>query len=127
MEQSNLQDTTHCQRVTSALARVGDKWSVLTVVQLEASPKRFSELRRAIGAISQKMLTTTLRGLERDGLISRTVYPTKPPSVEYALTDMGLELVMPVRALGTWVIKNLERIETARAAFDSSLSPARGL
>lgn len=75
-------------------------------MELEAAPKRFSGLRRAVRGISQKMLTLTLRALERDGLVTRTVNPTKPPSVEYALTDLGAELVVPVRALGAGSLKN---------------------
>jgi DNA-binding HxlR family transcriptional regulator len=91
-------------------------------MQLEAEPRRFSELRRAISGISQKMLTLTLRGLERDGFITRTVYPTNPPSVEYALTDLGREMVVPVKALGVWVLGNLHRIESARSRFDAEAS-----
>lgn len=119
MKASNLVETDDCHRATEALARVGDKWSVLIIMQLEEEPKRFSELRRAIGGISQKMLTLTLRGLERDGFIQRTVYATKPPSVEYALSDLGKEMVVPVRTLGTWVLDNLHRIESARRRFDN--------
>ncbi|MCD9124983.1 helix-turn-helix transcriptional regulator [Luteimonas sp. C4P040a] len=88
-------------------------------MELAAAPKRFSEVRRALDGISQKMLTATLRGLERDGFVTRTVYPTKPPSVEYALTALGQEMVVPVRALGTWLVANVERVETARRLFDS--------
>jgi len=117
MKPSYFVETTDCHRATEALARVGDKWSVLIIMQLEAEAKRFSELRRAVDGISQKMLALTLRGLEREGFITRTVYPTKPPSVEYALTDLGRELVVPVRALGTWVLDNLHRIENARHRF----------
>jgi DNA-binding HxlR family transcriptional regulator len=91
-------------------------------MQLDAEPRRFSELRRAISGISQKMLTLTLRGLERDGFITRTVYPTNPPSVEYALTDLGSEMVVPVKALGVWVLGNLHRIESARDRFDAEAS-----
>ena len=118
MTQGHILETNDCHRVTNALARVGDKWAVLIVMQLDAEPRRFSELRRAISGISQKMLTLTLRGLERDGFITRTVYPTNPPSVEYALTDLGNEMVVPVKALGVWVLSNLHRIESARSRFD---------
>jgi DNA-binding HxlR family transcriptional regulator len=117
--QRNLSDTDDCQRASSALARIGDKWSILIVMQLEPRPRRFSELRREIGGISHKMLAVTLRGLEREGYITRSVYPTKPPSVEYALTDLGREMVVPVLALGTWVLDNLPRIEGARERFDA--------
>jgi DNA-binding HxlR family transcriptional regulator len=120
--QGHILETDDCHRVTNALARVGDKWAVLIVMQLDAEPKRFSELRRAISGISQKMLTLTLRGLERDGFITRTVYPTNPPSVQYALTDLGSEMVVPVKALGVWVLGNLHRIESARSRFDAAAS-----
>lgn len=120
MEQGNATETTAtaCHPVTEALARAGDKWTIQIVMQLENGPQRFSELRRNVGGISQKMLALTLRGLERDGFVSRTVYPTKPPSVDYSLTDLGREMVVPVRALGVWVIDNLHRIELARRNFD---------
>lgn len=108
-----------CQRATAALARVGDKWSVLIFMQLEIEARRFSDLKRHISGISPKMLAQTLRGLEREGFVSRTVFPTNPPSVEYALTDLGREMAVPVRAVGTWVLDNLSRIEDARGRFDA--------
>ena len=120
MKQGNIQETQACNLLTEALSRIGDKWTIQIVMELEPIPKRFSELRRSVGGISQKMLTLTLRGLERDGLVTRTVYPTKPPSVEYALTDLGKEMVVPVRALGGWVIENLPLIEEARQRFDAA-------
>lgn len=122
MELGNLSETADCHRATEALARVGDKWSVLIFMQLEIEPRRFSELKRQISGISPKMLALTLRGLEREGFVSRTVYPTKPPSVEYALTDLGREMAVPVRALGMWVLDNLPRIESARQQFDAAVS-----
>src|SRR5881398_283049 len=91
-----------CRAVSDVLARVGDKWSVLVVTRLGGGPLRFNELRRSIGGISQRMLTLTLRGLERDGLITRTVFPTIPPRVDYELTDLGRGLSKPVEALGKW-------------------------
>jgi DNA-binding HxlR family transcriptional regulator len=120
VELGNLSETLDCHRATDVLSRVGDKWSVLIFMQLEIEPRRFSELRRLIGGISPKMLAATLRGLEREGFISRTVFPTKPPSVEYALTDLGREMAVPVRALGTWVLDNLVRIEEARNQYDAA-------
>jgi DNA-binding HxlR family transcriptional regulator len=87
-------------------------------MQLEAGPQRFSTLRRAVAGISQKMLAQTLKGLERDGFVTRTVYPTKPPSVDYVLTELGREMVVPVKLLGTWVNANLDRIDSARHHFD---------
>jgi DNA-binding HxlR family transcriptional regulator len=101
------------------LARVGDKWSVLVVSRLGEGPMRFNELRRSIGGISQRMLTLTLRGLERDGLITRTAFPTIPPRVDYALTALGRDLLNPVSALGTWAIRNQAKIARAREQFDS--------
>src|SRR5437762_378320 len=109
-----------CPAVREVLDRVGDKWSVLVVGLLSDGRRRFSELRRAIEGISQRMLTLTLRGLERDGLISRTVYPTIPPRVDYELTALGKSLQTPVIALGQWAYENLSQIEAARAAFDAT-------
>lgn len=111
-------DETACQAISDVLSRVGDKWTVLVVELLSRGPMRFSELRRRIGNISQKMLTATLRGLERDGLVTRTVYPTVPPRVDYALTDLGSELRAPVNALAGWARENIGRINDARRRFD---------
>ena len=122
LEPGYVNETTPCTRLTCALARVGDKWSIQIVMQLEAGPVRFNTLKRATVGISQKMLAATLRALERDGFVSRTVYATKPPSVEYALTELGVEMVAPVRALGMWVAANLDRIERAQARFDKRRS-----
>jgi DNA-binding HxlR family transcriptional regulator len=107
-----------CRAISDVLARIGDKWSVLVVTRLGAAPVRFNELRRSIGGISQRMLTLTLRGLERDGLITRTVFPTVPPRVEYALTSLGRDLLEPVSALGTWALQNQAKIARARERFD---------
>jgi DNA-binding HxlR family transcriptional regulator len=109
-----------CRAVSDVLARIGDKWSVLVVSRLGNGQLRFNELRRAIGGISQRMLTLTLRGLERDGLITRTVYPTIPPRVDYALTSLGRDLLNPVSALGAWAIRNQPKIARARAEFDGN-------
>jgi DNA-binding HxlR family transcriptional regulator len=105
--------------VSDILQRIGDKWTVLVVGKLGAGPMRFNELRSAVGGISQKMLTTTLRGLERDGFVTRTVFPTIPPRVDYELTDLGAELLEPVHALGEWARKNIERVNVARERFDA--------
>jgi DNA-binding HxlR family transcriptional regulator len=107
-----------CRAVSDILGRVGDKWTVLVVGYLSEGPMRFSELRRSIGGISQKMLTTTLRGLERDGFVTRTVTPTIPPRVDYELTALGRDLMVPVKALGDWAKRNRARVEKARAQFD---------
>ena len=109
---------TDCRTVTEILSRVGDKWSVQVVVQLGTGPKRFNELRRIVGGISQRMLTLTLRGLERDGLVTRTVYPTVPPRVDYQLTGLGCSLLNTVRGLGEWAIRNRDEILEARRRFD---------
>jgi len=111
-----------CVAVREVLNRVGDKWSVLIVQLLADGPKRFSELRRAIEGISQRMLTLTLKGLERDGLVTRTVYPTIPPRVEYELTDLGRTLRKPIQALAQWAQENRERIQQSRNHYDGQLS-----
>ena len=108
-----------CRVVGTVLARVGDKWSILVVMTLTDGPRRFNELKRIIGGISQRMLTFTLRGLERDGLVSRTVTPTIPPRVDYELTALGRSLQVPVQALGRWAFANLPAIEAARTRFDA--------
>jgi DNA-binding HxlR family transcriptional regulator len=107
-----------CRAIGDVLSRVGDKWSVLIVTRLGVGPLRFNALRRSIGGISQRMLTLTLRGLERDGLVTRTVFPTIPPRVDYALTALGRDLLQPVSALGTWALRNQDKIARARAQFD---------
>lgn len=109
-----------CRAVGSILARVGDKWSVLVIMQLAGGSRRFNELKRTIGGISQRMLTLTLRGLERDGLVKRTVFPTIPPRVDYELTALGHSLKTPVENLGRWALSNLPEIVSARAKFDSN-------
>lgn len=113
-------DHSQCRRVAPILSRVGDKWSILIVMTLAGGTKRFSELKRLIDGISQRMLTHSLRGLERDGLVTRAVYPTIPPRVDYALTDLGRSLCVPVMALGQWVQTHLDEIDAARAAFDAA-------
>ncbi|APR81106.1 Redox-sensing transcriptional regulator QorR, putative [Minicystis rosea] len=102
------------------LDRIGDKWSTLVLVTLADGPRRFSEVRRAIPDISKRMLTQTLRDLERDGLIARTVFPTKPPSVEYRLTPLGETILEPLRALADWANRSHEAIKNARLAFDAT-------
>jgi DNA-binding HxlR family transcriptional regulator len=109
-----------CRAVSAILARVGDKWSVLIVNLLGGGPKRFTEIKRMVGGISQRMLTLTLRGLERDGLVTRTVFPTIPPRVDYALTDLGRSLWVPVEALGAWARTHQGEIAAARRRFDEA-------
>ena len=106
--------------VRDVLDRIGDKWSVLIVRELRHGPVRFGVLRRQISDISQRMLTETLRHLQRDGFVSRHVYPTVPPSVEYALTDLGYSLLVPLGQLAEWSAQNHEAVRTARQIFDSS-------
>ena len=107
-----------CQAVGSILSRIGDKWTVLIVMSLAKGPLRFSALKRTIGGISQRMLTLTLRGLERDGLVTRTMFATVPPRVDYELTALGHSLRVPLEALGSWAFANLAEVEQARSAFD---------
>lgn len=109
-----------CRAVGAILGRIGDKWSVLIIQRLGEGPRRFNEIKRIISGISQRMLTLTLRNLERDGLVSRKVTPTVPPRVDYALTDLGRDLLIPVSALGQWAIQHTPCIEAARARFDAS-------
>src|SRR5882724_9947351 len=115
---STLHVPEDCRAVSEVLDRIGDKWSVLVVAMLGEGPKRFNELRRAIASISQRMLTLTLRGLERDGLVTRTVFPTIPPRVDYELTALGRALWKPVEALGKWASDHQAEIESARTRFD---------
>jgi DNA-binding HxlR family transcriptional regulator len=115
-EPAALLDT--CRPVRLILARVGDKWSVLIVMALCDGPRRFNEVKRAIGTISQRMLTLTLRGMERDGLVKRTVLPTKPPRVDYELTELGHSLREPIEQLGKWAIDNEVEITHAQTDFD---------
>src|SRR5262249_16132319 len=107
-----------CRPDASVLSRVGDKWTVLVIMLLAGGPRRFNELKRMIGGISQRMLTLTLRGLERDGLVTRTVFPTIPPRVDYELTDLGRGLRKPVEELGKWASEHQAQIEAARTRFD---------
>ncbi|MDE2448968.1 MAG: helix-turn-helix transcriptional regulator [Gammaproteobacteria bacterium] len=107
-----------CPKVSQVLARIGEKWSVLIIIMLAERTRRFSELKRAIGGVSQRMLTLSLRGLERDGLVKRTVFPVVPPRVEYELTALGRSLHGPVSALGEWARAHLTEIDAAREAFD---------
>ena len=115
---SNLHVPEDCRAVSYVLDRVGDKWSVLVVVMLGRGPKRFNELRRSIASISQRMLTLTLRGLERDGLVTRTMFLTIPPRVDYELTKLGRSLLLPVGALSKWARENHAKIVAARRDFD---------
>jgi len=105
----------NCKALGQILDRIGDKWTVMVVGGLAKGPMRFNALLRLIGGVSHRMLTLTLRGLEHDGLVRRTVYPSVPAKVEYELTDVGRSLIKPLRALSAWVQKNQQSIESARA------------
>jgi DNA-binding HxlR family transcriptional regulator len=111
-------NTEDCRAVSSILARVGDKWTVLIVVLLGDGPKRFNEIKRMVGGISQRMLTFTLRGLERDGLVTRTVFPTTPQRVDYELTKLGSTLWDAVEPLGSWARAHVSEILKSRERFD---------
>ena len=115
----NLHVPEDCRAVSEVLSRVGDKWTILVVVELGQGRRRFNEIRRALGSISQRMLTLTLRGLERDGLVTRTVFPTIPPKVEYELTKLGRSLLEPVSGIGLWARQNRAAIQEARTRFDA--------
>jgi DNA-binding HxlR family transcriptional regulator len=108
-----------CRTISTLLSRIGDKWTVLVVGTLGEGSKRFNELRREIPSVSQRMLTLTLRNLERDGLVNRTVTPTIPPRVDYELTELGHSLLGPIIALSQWATANIAAIHSAQARFDA--------
>lgn len=110
-------DTARCEHISRLLARISDKWTMLVVRVLGHGPCRFNKLRREVGEISQKVLASTLRDLEENGFVSRTVTPVAPPQVEYALTQLGLEFLRPVQQLAEWVVANSPRMDAARAAY----------
>jgi DNA-binding HxlR family transcriptional regulator len=109
-----------CIAIAETLARIGDKWTVLVIASLSSGePKRYSELRRKLEGISQRMLTLTLKGLEQDGLVTRTMYPTIPPRVDYELTPLGRKLVLPLQALYEWAVQHRPQMLAAREKFQS--------
>jgi DNA-binding HxlR family transcriptional regulator len=108
-----------CRTISTLLSRIGDKWTVLVVTTLGEGPRRFNELRREIPSVSQRMLTLTVRNLERDGLVSRTVTPSIPPRVDYELTDLGRSLLQPISGLADWALDNVGAIHGAQARFDA--------
>ena len=112
-------DPNKCQTVSEMLARLGDKWTVLVIMMLGDGPQRFSDLKRSVVGISQRMLTLTLRALERDGIVERTVHPTVPPKVEYALSDRGRSLRCALVPVADWVMEHREGIEESQTRFDS--------
>lgn len=123
-EAPGRRDTNACLKVTQVLSRIGDKWTVLVIIMLRERGYRFNELKRGIDGISQRMLTLTLRNMERDGLVTRTVTPSIPPRVDYELTHVGISLAEPVRILGDWAFQNLPLIAAARALYDAQAEDA---
>lgn len=112
--------TDGCVAIAETLSRVGDKWTVLVIASLSSGePRRYSELRRKLEGISQRMLTLTLKGLEQDGLVTRTLYPTIPPRVDYELTPLGRKLVSPLQALYEWAVQHRPEMLAARQKFQS--------
>ena len=108
-----------CRTISTLLSRIGDKWTVLVVATLGDGPRRFNELRREIPSVSQRMLTLTLRNLERDGIVNRTVTPSIPPRVDYELTPLGHSLLKPITGLTEWALENVAAIHSAQARFDA--------
>jgi len=106
-----------CKAAVDTLARISDKWTVTVVGALSAGPIRYNEIRRRVEGISQRMLTLTLKDLEQDGLVTRTMYPTIPPRVDYELTELGRKLIVPLKALSKWARENRPAMLAAREAF----------
>jgi DNA-binding HxlR family transcriptional regulator len=123
--QPRLEDQDHeeCRAIVRVLDRIGDKWTVLAVAALAEGPMRFNAIMRAIGGVSHRMLTLTLRGLQRDGLVERRAFPTIPPRVEYELTPLGRSLIKPLEVLMDWAKRNRSTVETARARYDAAIPP----
>jgi DNA-binding HxlR family transcriptional regulator len=118
----NHEDTARCEHISRLIARISDKWTLLVIRVLGRGPLRFNALRREVGEISQKVLASTLRELESNGFVSRTVTPSKPPQVEYALTPLGREFLEPVQLLAEWVVDNSSRMDAARTAYAKRLA-----
>lgn len=113
-----MTDHVDCRGVSEILSRIGDKWTVLVVMSLNEQPRRFNDIKRRVGGISQQMLTRTLKMLERDGMVARDVRDTTPPQVEYRLTELGRSLADPVNQLGAWANANLAAINGNRTRYD---------
>ncbi|MDB5563356.1 MAG: helix-turn-helix transcriptional regulator [Hyphomicrobiales bacterium] len=128
----SLKDTSehaNCLAMSDVLNRIGDKWSVMVVGMLAHGTLRFNELKRKINGVSQRMLTLTLRNLERDGLVTRTIYPEIPPRVEYGLTELGKTLIGPIDALWEWSAQHRGEVVAARGIYDTrheNVEPASG-
>ena len=119
MKPGDTHVTEDCRALSEILVRIGEKWAVLVVGVLANGPVRFNEIRRTVDGISQRMLTLTLRGLERDGLVTRTVYPTIPPRVDYELTELGRTLIEPLAGLADWARTNRAAVQRSRHNFDT--------
>lgn len=117
-------DHARCRALGEILDRIGDKWTVMVVGVLSHGPHRFNAILRAVGAVSHRMLTLTLRALERDGMVTRTAYATIPPKVEYALTPLGRSLIEPLHTLSSWALDHQSTIEAARARYDLAAQDA---
>jgi DNA-binding HxlR family transcriptional regulator len=113
-----------CRPVGQLLSAIGSKWLVLVLIRLSERPKRFSELKREIGTISQKVLTSVLRDLERNGVVDRTVTPSIPPRVDYQLTELGESLLEPIHALGVWAVENENKVAEAQARYEQKAEMA---
>ena len=118
MSLKDTSENSNCRAMSDVLNRIGDKWSVMVVGMLSNGTLRFNELKRQINGISQRMLTLTLRNLERDGLVTRTIYPEIPPRVEYSLTELGNTLREPIGQLWDWSAVNHQAIVAARRDYD---------
>lgn len=118
MKPGHIHVSSACRPINELLSQIGDKWTSLIITRLSSGPMRFNVLKRNVEGISQKMLTSTLKALERDGFVERTVFPTVPPGVEYALTPFGRELSAPLMALTRFALENSGRVDEARAAYD---------
>ena len=113
-------DSYDCDAVSEVLGRVGDKWTILVIVVLRDRPRRFNDLQRQVHGISQQMLTRTLRALEKDGLVSRTVHLSKPPQVEYSLTAFGFSLSEAVRPVADWAMQHVSIMHDSRSRFNDN-------
>ena len=122
-----VHEANDCRPVGEILTQIGGKWTVRVISRLGNGSKRFGELKRDIGGISQKMLTATLRELEQDGFVTRTVTPTIPPRVDYELTDLGRDLLVPISALGKWAIENRQQVLAARRRYAGTAETAAAL
>ncbi len=118
---AQLGDSEHCRVVRLTFDRLGDKWSLLVIAILSGGPQRFTALKSAVDGISQRMLTLTLRKLERDGLVQRTAYAEIPPRVEYELTDLGHTMIGPVTALADWAVEHHDQIDSSQRRYDQGV------